>query len=220
MMGRSTDISPSLFDTDEQRRTLVPRLLSGEHAYSQLFSEPGAGSDLANLQTSAVIDGEHFVINGQKIWTSSAHYSDMMFLLCRTEPEAPKHRGISYLLVDMKSPGIELRPLRTMTERSEFNEVFFTDLRVPMDQIVLGRGDGWTVANVTLSKEELADMPEFKTLADVKAERQRAFSELEVVARPGVFHSDRFPVLDLVPAGREARGGRAGARRGPSLHGP
>ena len=95
----------------------------------------------------------HFVINGQKIWTSSAHYADMMFLLCRTEPDKPKHEGISYLLLPMDTPGIEVRPLRTMTGRAEFNEVFFTDVRVPEDQIVLGRGEGWYVANVTLKHE-------------------------------------------------------------------
>ena len=95
----------------------------------------------------------HFVVNGQKIWTSSAHYADMMFLLCRTEPDKPKHDGISYLLLSMQTPGIEVRPLRTMTGRAEFNEVFFTDVRVPEDQIVLGRGKGWYVANVTLKHE-------------------------------------------------------------------
>ena len=95
----------------------------------------------------------HFIINGQKIWTSSAHYADMMFLLCRTEPDKPKHEGISYLLLSMQTPGIDVRPLRTMTGRAEFNEVFFTDVRVPEDQIVLGRGKGWYVANVTLKHE-------------------------------------------------------------------
>ena len=146
---------PTLLEvgTEAQCRKWVKPTIEGDIIWCQGYSEPNAGSDLAAIQTKAVVDGNDFVINGQKIWTSSAHYSDMMFLLCRTEPEAPKHRGISYLLVDMKSPGIELRPLRTMTERSEFNEVFFTDLRVPTDQIVLGRGDGWTVANVTLKYE-------------------------------------------------------------------
>jgi alkylation response protein AidB-like acyl-CoA dehydrogenase len=105
------------------------------------------------LQTRGVLQDGHFVVNGQKIWTSSAHYADMMFLLCRTEPDRPKHEGISYLLLSIKTPGIEVRPLRTMTGRAEFNEVFFTNVRVPEDQIVLGRGKGWYVANVTLKHE-------------------------------------------------------------------
>ncbi len=121
--------------------------------WCQGYSEPGAGSDLASLQTRGVLQDGHFVVNGQKIWTSSAHYADMMFLLCRTEPDKPKHDGISYLLLSMKTPGIEVRPLRTMTGRAEFNEVFFTDVHVPEDQIVLGRGKGWYVANVTLKHE-------------------------------------------------------------------
>ncbi len=106
-----------------------------------------------HYRPAACLQDGHFVINGQKIWTSSAHYADMMFLLCRTEPDKPKHEGISYLLLSMKTPGIEVRPLRTMTGRAEFNEVFFTDVRVPEDQIVLGRGKGWYVANVTLKHE-------------------------------------------------------------------
>src|SRR4029077_3420029 len=106
-----------------------------------------------SLTTRGVLEDGHFVINGQKIWTSSAHYADMMFLLCRTEPDKPKHDGISYLLLSMQTPGLEVRPLRTMTGRAEFNEVFFTDVRVPEEQIVLGRGKGWHVANVTLKHE-------------------------------------------------------------------
>ncbi|MDP6876685.1 MAG: acyl-CoA dehydrogenase family protein, partial [Alphaproteobacteria bacterium] len=103
----------------------------------------------------AVVEGDEFVINGQKIWTSSAHFADMMFLLCRTEPEAPKHKGLSYLLLPMDSPGIEVRPLVTMTERPEFNETFLTDVRVPTDQIVMGRGDGWKVAIASLKHERV-----------------------------------------------------------------
>jgi alkylation response protein AidB-like acyl-CoA dehydrogenase len=102
-----------------------------------------------------VLDGDHFVVNGQKIWTCSAHFADMMFLLCRTEPEMPKHAGLSYILLSMKTPGIEVRPLTTMTGRAEFNEVFFTDVRVPASNIVMSRGQGWNVANVTLKYERL-----------------------------------------------------------------
>ncbi len=148
---------PTLLEvgTDEQKRQWVEKTIRGDVIWCQGYSEPGAGSDLASLTTRGVLEGDHFVVNGQKIWTSSAHYADMMFLLCRTEPDKPKHQGLSYLLVPMTSPGIELRPLVTMTGRATFNETFFTDVRVPTDQIVMGRGDGWHVANVTLKFERL-----------------------------------------------------------------
>jgi len=146
---------PTLLEvgTEAQKRQWVEKTIRGDVIWCQGYSEPGAGSDLASLTTRGVLEGDHFVVNGQKIWTSSAHYADMMFLLCRTEPNAPKHEGISYLLLSMQTSGIEVRPLRTMTGRAEFNEVFFTDVRVPADQIVLGRGKGWYVANVTLKHE-------------------------------------------------------------------
>ncbi len=146
---------PTLLEvgTDAQKKQWIEKTIRGDVIWCQGYSEPGAGSDLASLQTRGVLQDGHFVINGQKIWTSSAHYADMMFLLCRTEPDKPKHEGISYLLLSMWTPGIEVRPLRTMTGRAEFNEVFFTDVRVPETQIVLGRGKGWYVANVTLKHE-------------------------------------------------------------------
>jgi alkylation response protein AidB-like acyl-CoA dehydrogenase len=146
---------PTLLElgTEEQKRQWIEKTIRGDVIWCQGYSEPGAGSDLASLQTRGVLQDGAFVINGQKIWTSSAHYADMMFLLCRTEPDRPKHEGISYLLLSMKTPGLEVRPLRTMTGRAEFNEVFFTDVRVPEEQIVLGRGKGWYVANVTLKHE-------------------------------------------------------------------
>jgi alkylation response protein AidB-like acyl-CoA dehydrogenase len=150
-------LAPTLLEvgTEQQRRRWVGPTIRGEIIWCQGYSEPGAGSDLASLQTRAVVQDGHFVVNGQKIWTSSAHYADMMFLLCRTEPDKPKHGGLSYLLVPMTAPGIEVRPLTTMTGRAEFNEVFLADVRVPLDQIVMGRGDGWRVANVTLKHERL-----------------------------------------------------------------
>lgn len=148
---------PTLLEvgTEAQRERWIRPTIRGEIIWCQGYSEPGAGSDLANVQTKAVLDGDQFVVNGQKIWTSSAHYSDMMFLLCRTEPDKPKHQGLSYLLLSMKTPGIEVRPLRTMTGKATFNEVFFTDVQVPASQIVMGRGDGWTVANITLKFERM-----------------------------------------------------------------
>ena len=146
---------PTLLElgTDEQKEKYIRPTLAGEMVWCQGYSEPRAGSDLAALRTSAVVDGDDFVINGQKIWTSTAQFADMMFCLVRTEPDAPKHQGISYILIDMKTPGIEVRPLMTMTGFAEFNEVFFTDVRVPVTSIVGNRGEGWMVANATLTHE-------------------------------------------------------------------
>jgi len=146
---------PTLLElgTEEQKQQYIAKTLRGEIIWCQGYSEPGAGSDLASLKTSAVVDGDDFVINGQKIWTSTAQYADMIFCLVRTEPDAPKHKGISYLLFSMDTPGIDVRPLMTMTGRAEFNEVFFTDVRVPTHQIVGKRGEGWMVANATLTHE-------------------------------------------------------------------
>jgi len=146
---------PTLLEvgSEEQKRRWIQPTLTGEVIWCQGYSEPGAGSDLASLATGAVEDGDDFVINGQKIWTSTAAQADMIFCLVRTEAQAPKHAGISYLIFSMKTPGIEVRPLRTMTGHAEFNEVFFTDVRVPRTQIVGGRGEGWRVANTTLGHE-------------------------------------------------------------------
>jgi len=139
--------------TEQQKQTYIAPTLRGEMVWCQGYSEPGAGSDLAGLRTRAVEDGRDFLLNGQKIWTSTADEADMMFCLVRTEPDAPAHRGISYLLFPMDTPGIEVRPLKTMTGHAEFNEVFFSDVRVPQDSIVGKRGEGWQVANTTLSFE-------------------------------------------------------------------
>jgi len=146
---------PTLLEvgSEEQKRTYIAPTLRGEIIWCQGYSEPGAGSDLAALTTRATEDGDDFIINGQKIWTSTAAQADMIFCLVRTEPNAPKHEGISYILFSMKTPGIEVRPLVTMTGRAEFNEVFFTDVRVPKSGVVAGRGQGWMVANATLKHE-------------------------------------------------------------------
>ncbi|MDB5467519.1 MAG: acyl-CoA dehydrogenase, partial [Phenylobacterium sp.] len=143
---------PTLLEvgSEEQKRRWIGPTLRGEIVWCQGYSEPGAGSDLASLTTSAVEDGDDFVISGSKLWTSTAHLAQMMFALIRTEPQAPKHEGISYVLIPMDTPGIEVRPLKTMTGQAEFNEVFFTDVRVAKDQVVGGRGRGWFVANTTL----------------------------------------------------------------------
>ncbi len=146
---------PTLLEVgwEEQKRRWIAPTLAGEIVWCQGYSEPGAGSDLAALRTHAGQDGDDFVINGQKIWTSTAAQADMMFCLVRTEPHAPRHAGISYLIFSMKTPGIEVRPLKTMTGHAEFNEVFFTDVRVPVSQVVGARGAGWAVANATLKHE-------------------------------------------------------------------
>jgi alkylation response protein AidB-like acyl-CoA dehydrogenase len=146
---------PTLLEvgSEEQKKRWIGPTLRGEIIWCQGYSEPGSGSDLASLQTKAVEDGDDFLISGSKIWTSTAHLAQMMFCLVRTEPEAAKHEGISYVLIPMDTPGIDVRPLKTMTGQSEFNEVFFTDVRVPQSQVVGGRGRGWFVANTTLKHE-------------------------------------------------------------------
>jgi alkylation response protein AidB-like acyl-CoA dehydrogenase len=136
-----------------QKQRFVPPTIRGEMLWCQGYSEPGSGSDLASLRTRADLVADEWVINGQKIWTTDAHQAAFMFCLCRTEPEATKHAGISYLLIDMKSPGIEVRPLRQLDGGADFNEVFFNDVRTPADHIVGKRGEGWQVSRSTLKHE-------------------------------------------------------------------
>jgi alkylation response protein AidB-like acyl-CoA dehydrogenase len=139
--------------SEAQKRHFLPRILSGEDRWCQGFSEPGSGSDLASLSTKAVLDGDRWVIDGQKVWTSRAREADHIFLLARTNPSAPKNRGITFLLVDMRQPGVEVRPIRAMSGDSEFNEVFFTEATTPADHVVGDIDRGWAVASTLLGLE-------------------------------------------------------------------
>jgi alkylation response protein AidB-like acyl-CoA dehydrogenase len=144
------------YGTEEQKKRYAARMLSCEEIWCQGYSEPNAGSDLASLQTRAVKDGEHYVVNGQKVWTSLAHVADWMMLLARTDPEALKHKGITYFLLDMKSPGVTVKPLKQITGDAEFNEVYFDNVRVHESQILGGLNNGWAVGLTTLMYERLA----------------------------------------------------------------
>jgi alkylation response protein AidB-like acyl-CoA dehydrogenase len=156
IMGQGPSmLVPTLLEhgTEEQKRFFIEKTLLGHIRWCQGYSEPGAGSDLASLRTKGVLEGDHWVVNGQKIWTSNANDAHWMFALVRTEPDAPKHDGITYMLIDMKTPGLEVRPLRQMTGDADFSEVFFENVRVPAGNIVGKRGQGWQVSRSTLKHE-------------------------------------------------------------------
>ena len=142
--------------TDEQKRKFLNPIRQGEMVFAQLFSEPNAGSDLAGLQTRAVLDGDEFVVNGQKVWNSYAHLADWGILLARTNSEVPKHQGLSYFFVKMDSEGLDPRPLRQMTGGAEFNETFFDNVRIPAENVIGGVNNGWAVAQTTLNSERAA----------------------------------------------------------------
>ena len=150
-----TLVGPTILQwgTEEQKKEFIPGILQGTIAWCQGFSEPNSGSDLASLKTTAVLDGDEWVINGQKVWTTQAQIADYVFLMCRTDPNAPQHAGISYLLVPMRQEGVDVRPITQVDGSAEFNEVFFTNARCPKDNVVGGVNNGWKVAMTTLGFE-------------------------------------------------------------------
>ena len=162
--------------TEQQKRTWLPRILSAEDVWSQGFSEPDAGSDLASLKTRALGEGDHFVVNGQKIWTSYGAYADWIFAMVRTDPDAPRHSGVTFLAIDMRSEGVEARPIVQLDGHAGFAEVFFTDVRVPVSQVIGDVNQGWTVAMTTLGFER--DTP-----AASPARFARAVAQLVAIAK-------------------------------------
>jgi alkylation response protein AidB-like acyl-CoA dehydrogenase len=172
-------VGPTLIahGTETQKQRYLPALLRGDEVWCQLFSEPGAGSDLAGLRTRAVRDGDEWVVEGQKVWSSGAHHSELGILLARTDPDAPKHKGITYFVLDMRSPGIEVRPLRQINGVAHFNEVFLTGVRIPHDNVVGEVNGGWGVAQTTLSAERVligsGGAVGFRDLARLASEQQR-----------------------------------------------
>ena len=149
--------APTLFTcgSEEQKRKFLPKILDGTHIWCQAFSEPNAGSDVANVSTRAVRDKGHYTVNGQKVWISFAHLADYCIMLVRTDPSVKKHKGLSYLLLDMKSPGVQVKPITQITGQEEFNEVFMEDVRVPEEMLVGKEGDGWGIAITTLMFERV-----------------------------------------------------------------
>ncbi len=176
--------------TEEQKQRYLPRILSGDEIWCEGLSEPGAGSDLASMQTRAVEDGDSFVVNGQKVWTSFAHRADFIQLFVRTDPDAPKHRGISCLVVDMKTPGVTVQPLVQMTGDAEFNEVFFEEVRVPKANLLGPKNEGWKVLVTTLMHERAgigAGLPVHRQLSELlKVSKQVAINGRPACEDPAV----------------------------------
>ncbi|MBP7929148.1 MAG: acyl-CoA dehydrogenase family protein [Acidimicrobiia bacterium] len=205
------------FGTPEQQQRWLPGIRSGTELWCQGYSEPNAGSDLANVQTRAVRDGDEWVITGQKVWTSLAFWADWCFVVCRTDPEAPKHKGLSYIMVPMDAPGIEIRPIVQITGTSEFAEVFFDEVRVPADFMIGAPGDGWRIALATLAFERgtftlgqqigfQAEWDEIAHLAKVNgASRRPAIRQrlVDLYMRVRIMRVNNLRALESLKAGQE-----------------
>ena len=220
-----TLVGPTILQwgTEEQKKEFLPKIQRGEMRWCQGFSEPDSGSDLASLKTSAVQDGDEWVINGQKVWTTQAQYADYIFLLARTDPAATKHHGISYLLVPMQQDGIQVRPITQPDGTAEFNEVFFDDARCPLDNVVGGVNNGWVVANTTLAHERgmsaTTSYRRFEEELDqmVAAARERGSAADPLVRQrlADLLHEDPDPAHQRPPvAQRRARGSQGPRHRG------
>ncbi len=211
---------------EEQKATYLPRILRGEDVWCQGFSEPGAGSDLGGLSTKAEIDGDHLVVNGQKTWTSYAHVADVQELLVRTDPTAPKHKGITWVICDMRTPGIEIREIRTMSHVTDFCEVFYDDVRIPLSNVVGGINNGWRTAMSTLSFERgtafMADQVELAATVERLIEeagtrvgpdgRRPAIADEELARRLAVARAEvaALRALTITGISRNARTGVPG----------
>lgn len=194
--------------SDDQKKRYLPPILTGEHAWCQLFSEPGSGSDLAGASTKAeLLDGQ-WIINGQKVWNTSAHHADFGILVARTDWDLPKHQGLSYFLINMRQPGVEARPLKQMNGHASFNEVFMTDAIVPAEDLMGGEGNGWAIATTTLSIERQGfargRTPTVSRTAQEGSIYQEFAVELEIANEPYTWYPQREGRVDLVlPRARE-----------------
>jgi alkylation response protein AidB-like acyl-CoA dehydrogenase len=198
--------------SDNLRSMLLPRIVTGEDTWCQLFSEPGSGSDLAGLTTTAVRDGDEWVVNGQKLWSTSAHHADFGMLLARTDWDVPKHRGISWMVLPMRQSGVEARPLRQMNGHASFNEVFLTDARVPVGHVVGRPGDGWTVARTTLAHERgFASLKRPRFAADRGRALQEAEAEAGIHFETYRWYPQRAGRVDLIVEHADAAGAGADA---------
>ena len=187
--------------TDFQKKKFLRRILTGEDAWCQLFSEPGSGSDLAGATTRAEFDGDRWIVNGQKVWTTSAHHADYGLLLARTDWDAPKHEGMSYFVIEVRQPGVDVQPLKQMNGHASFNQVFFTDAKIPAENLLSGVGDGWKVAMTTLAHERRgADGLAVPSKRGVRVGRiyveERA--ELETANQPYKWYPQRAGRVDLI----------------------
>ena len=200
-----TLVGPTILQwgSDEQKRQFIPRILDGTITWCQGFSEPDAGSDLASLKTRADLDGDEWVITGQKVWTTQAQFADYIFLLARTDPDAPKHAGISYLLVPMKQEGIEVRPIEQIDSSSEFNEVFFDKARCPKENVVGGVNNGWKVAMTTLGFERGASSTTgfrrfARELDQILAEAKRLGNDTDPLFRQGLMKAwSKIKIMEI-----------------------